>query len=223
MNDLPSQTATGPIPQPQVQINIIAPDEVSVKIGGFAVPYVLKSRFEAVVQENIALRAKEEKLEKAVNDSNGKVLELIQKYEISEKTIQEVQKENEFLKRELSNRKNKELIKLYSIAIIDLAKGDDLMKQIDQSLVSSLTDLNDGRVYDCHYINRKDSEDLKNYKKTVLYRKLKEMSADVIDLFDQVYDKRLIDEFIMYLEQYPPPVANVDLRAQNRINLFWNA
>jgi hypothetical protein len=211
MNDLP--VATGPIIQ---QFQITAPNEVNINFGGLSVPYVLKSRFEAVVQENISLKAKEESLEQA------RVLELIQRYEISERTIQELQKENEMLKKELNHRRNKELVKLYSIAIIDLAKGDNLMTKVSQDLVAPLSDLNDGRIDDCHYINCNDSKDLRNYKKTFLYKKLKEMSPDVIDLFDQVYDKRLIDESILYLEQHPPPVANVDIRTQNRIKLLWD-
>jgi hypothetical protein len=217
MNDLP--VATGPIIQ---QFQITAPNEVNINFGGLSVPYVLKSRFEAVIQENIALKAKEESFEQAVKDANARILELIQRYEISEKTIQELQKENEMLKKELNHRRNKELVKLYSIAIIDLAKGDNLMTKVSQDLVIPLNDLNDGRIDDCHYINCNDSKDLKNYKKAFLYKKLKEMSPDVIDLFDQVYDKRLIGEFIVYLEQYPPPVANVDTRTQNRIKLFWD-
>jgi hypothetical protein len=54
--------------------------------------------------------------------------------------------EMKVLKKELKDRKNRELIKLYLIAITDLVKGDNLMNQIGQTLRASLTDLNGGRI-----------------------------------------------------------------------------
>jgi hypothetical protein len=46
------------------------------------------------------------------------------------------------------------------------------------------------------------------------------MPQAVIELFDETYDKRLINDFIMYFYLYTLPTVSVDMRAQNRVKLF---
>lgn len=198
-------------------IHRLIPEEVTID----GIPYILKEKYNQVVKERDELRKELEKLKGQMEETQFKVLSLVQNQEIGEKTIQELQKENDILRKEIADRKRRTVVKLISIALSDLSIADNLATRIDVNLRGGLQDLNNGRIDDCHYINNNDRQDIKDFKKNVLLQKLNALTQQTIHLFDQYYDKKLLDEFKLYLQQYPPPLAVVDPRAENRAKMFW--
>jgi hypothetical protein len=144
-----------------------------------------------------------------------------------ERTIEELKKENallmaklNILEQTMSSWTVKNAVSIFSVALIDLLKGEKLMNKLAVSVQPVAEKLKTNRINDCHYLVHEDSEDIKTYKKYVLDDKLKNMDPAVKNYFDKVYPG-VVDEVLLYLKQYPTGLVNVDEATKLEVSLWW--
>jgi hypothetical protein len=208
------------LPQPPPAI-------MTVSFQANPVQVVPKEAYDVAIQENIQLRN-----QLLILQEGEKTLQ--QTIRNGERTIEELTRENQELKAQieilrsqlvaLSQKVNsgalKSAISVFSIAIIDLLKGDKLMDQMSLHVRPIAQQLNVNRVSDCHYLVHEDDPNVKAYKKFILREKLRSMPEGVRDTFSVLYPG-VIDEVVLYLNTYPPPLVSVGEVIQRQVEFWW--
>lgn len=168
----------------------------------------------------------------AILEGNERVLQ--QTIRNGEKTIEELKRENENLKQQIQRLEKdiaalknqatagglKTAVSTFSVAIIDLLKGEKILDQLALNVRPYAESLKCDRINDCHYLVHEDPADVIQYKKYVLEEKLKNMDKEVKGTFDSLYPG-VIDEVLLYLKTYPTGFVVVDPTIVRRVNFWW--
>jgi len=179
--------------------------------------------YNSLKKENIDLKLKILEL-----SSNEKILQ--ETIKGNEMTINELRKENDELKQRICilekmindqgkiiNKllENKEFSK-FKKAIQDL--NDEYKLETKVTNPTMLEDLREDRVDECHYLNKKWTNVEKNYRIYTLGEKIKNMSANVMLKFDNIYPG-LINDILPYTQvQY----NIIPQRIVDKTNNWWD-
>jgi len=157
---------------------------------------------ELLKKENAELKSRIEALEQLNLESTSRVGELLTRIST--------------LESEFNKLKNKSLFDKYMIAIQDLYKEEHLKTKInDQTVLKELKYLEDDRIENCHYLNRKYSNIDKDGRRYVLNEKIMNMSSDIKQMFALEYPTVLngITPFIKKNNNVP---SDITLEQANR-------
>ena len=183
------------------------------------------SEYNRIVKENIELKEKILNLYK-----NEEILK--ETIKTNEETIEELKKENKILRdklyslenkmlsieSELNNIKIKEQYEKYVIAIQDLNSFDELEKKLDIANSRKIKRLRTGRNAIYHYLyNDLDNTEM-DYRRNILYNKLKDMPNYIKSIFDKKYPK-LIDSILPHVIKNNIELDDDDIIED--INAWW--
>jgi hypothetical protein len=141
------------------------------------------------------------------------IIKLNDRIDILEKKIDILQIENIKFKNEnikfknenikLSDRitvlENEKLYKKYIYSIQDLNAVDNLEITFKNHFSKFIKKLRVKRVDECHFILKKDSDNLKQYKKFIIKQKLNSIPSNFINILDNKYGNGLYDEINKHL------------------------
>ena len=145
-----------------------------------------EATIEELREENKKLKIEIEFLKTQIADQNDK--------------IKILQKTNEMLNSRMDRiEANLEYDKCV-IGIQDINDDERLETKLEPKIAQQLKEMREGRNIGCHYILKNDTEEIKNYKKYILYIKLSTMSNMVKNIFNRK-NKNLIDNLLPHLKK----------------------
>lgn len=212
---------------------------------GMMIPVVPKNLYDTLLQENQQLKDERNNLifdnqRLNIDTDNLRIQQIKLLNDIKQKDleIEILRSENELLRKEIAEFKkhiteqnikidlfekfkNKSIASSIRIAINDL--DDNVKNRIDPNFRLALEDVHHDRIIDCHYFDRRYSENAKKYGKYKLLCKLKSLSQDIIDYIDGL-DTGFVDAVIKSIETENIDGLNIiiDPREKKRIEQFWD-
>ena len=138
----------------------------------------------------------------------------------------------ELLKTKLNNSNIIKIKTKILVAIQDINSMDKLdtetSNQFPQEIKNKLKSIKKKRVNECHYIDNTDKAGLKQYKKTKLYEKLKQMFNEKDAVLESLYrtteaDSNVIKNLIEYLEfvKVGSNTLSVKQCEKNEVDEWW--
>lgn len=152
----------------------------------------------------------------------------------SELTIEELRRENmepkaqidalraqiQSLHQTVDSGALKSAVSSYSVAILDLLKGDQIMNQLRPEVKPVAQRLNSNRMSDCRYLVGDEDPNIIDYKKYILREKIGSIKTEVKSQFDILYPG-LLNEVKLYLDTFPPALVKVDEATKAHVDFWW--
>lgn len=222
--------------------NSISSTNASNNLIHVTIPQMIMSvqEYQNLTQENIRLKQRVAELEhdellmkQHISDKNREIDELKHENELLRLRIQDLEtiakdqakkiteqsEKIKLLEQRMNNQDDKELINKLSIALQDLNTFDKLENKLGQHNYG-IRKLHENRNSECHFIRENDNDDIKNYKKILILKKLTNMSDVLINKFDKKYGKGFIRKIISYIEMQNI-VSSLSEQEQEEINEWF--
>ncbi|ATZ81106.1 hypothetical protein BMW23_1062 [Bodo saltans virus] len=161
-----------------------------------------KQIYYTIIEENKKLiKEHEMSIEKLLNENillNDKISSLeIQNIKLTTE-LNDLKKNHNDLSNKFINMENKKVFDNFVVAIQDLNSLDELEKKVNIVTKKELVKLKNKRISNCHYLDHRDDEDVKNDKRTILEYEINNMPSDIKKLFDMKYPN-LLGEITKYI------------------------
>jgi chromosome segregation ATPase len=136
-----------------------------------------------------------------------------------EKKNAEIKKENAEIKSEMNDIKRQQEIKKLRIAIQGCSKELNLRSSLNSADLQAINDLNDGRVDNCHFINKKKCSTIDIQNKLIfMYNKINKLQTNDVELHDE-FDLLHLNVLNIMLNNLPS--GTISQQIERKINIEW--
>ncbi|ATZ80742.1 hypothetical protein BMW23_0696 [Bodo saltans virus] len=142
-------------------------------------------------KENAELKIKLEHLENEVKNVKEENIIIKQKHNDLEVKHNELKEKHNNLENNFNKMIYKQIFDKYMIAIQDLNKLEQLESKLDQQTQNRLYQLKSNRIYECHYFDNLDSQNLIDDKRTILLEKIDNMPNEIKIIFNKRFPNLL--------------------------------
>ena len=158
-----------------------------------------KKYIEEIKNNNLTieqLKKENEELKKEIIDLKKQLLEQNNK-------IENLQKENKKLSERIDDIVSKSMFDKFMIGIQDINEEESFEFVLGKNIVQKIKRLRENRNSECHYLRYKDTDDIKNDKRYILFERLTNIEPAVKTLFNKKYPN-LIDKLLPYIKKDDP-------------------